>query len=342
MKNISILQVIGSLRGGGTEKVCLDLHKAFLLNGYKSTVFVLKNNVDYKIDENISFMEDENLLNEIKNKKFDLIIGHMQDIASKMQSIKQNKNVFFVIHTSVFFRLNKQNFFKRLINRYKTNKIYQNSNIIAVSHGVENDFLLNGKVKVKSSRVIYNLFDFNLINKQAQMIPQYNFNKHYIINIGSLSSVKRQDILLEAFSKIKSNVDLVILGKGGRLKKLQTLAHKLNISKKVHFLGWINNPYAYIQNAKLLILTSEAEGFPGVLIESLYLNTPVVSTNCISGPNEILNNELNQFLCEVNNPNDIAKKIDSALQSYPKIKNNFNPTIYSFENVVRQYISLIE
>jgi glycosyltransferase involved in cell wall biosynthesis len=70
---------------------------------------------------------------------------------------------------------------------------------------------------------------------------------------------------------------------------LQQLVKKLQIEKDVIFVGFQKNPYVYINNANLLMLTSDSEGLPTVIIESLILGTPVVSTDCPTGPNEILN-----------------------------------------------------
>jgi len=83
--------------------------------------------------------------------------------------------------------------------------------------------------------------------------------------------------------------------------------------------GFQKNPYPIIKNAKLTVLSSEREGLPRVLVESLILKTPIVSTNCPSGPEEIMTGELSAYLTKLNNPADLAEKIDQALDRYPEI-----------------------
>ncbi len=96
-----------------------------------------------------------------------------------------------------------------------------------------------------------------------------------------------------------------------------------------------------MKNAKLLILSSEREGLPTVLIESLILGTPVVSTDCHSGPNEILTGELSSYLAKVNDPEDLSQKIALALKEYPKIESSYTDK-FCKETVFDNYVSLFD
>ena len=178
---------------------------------------------------------------------------------------------------------------------------------------MEKDFLT--LTTPKTIQTIYNPFDIEEIREKAEEKIDLNFD--YIINVGNLTKVKNQALLLKAYSKLDTNLHLVLVGKGNQETNLKNLAKKLGIEKKVHFLGWQSNPYKYIKNAKLFVLSSNVEGFGNVLVESLILNTPVVSTNCPSGPNEILVDELSQFLAKDNNE-DYIKHLN-ALKIYAKM-----------------------
>ncbi len=100
--------------------------------------------------------------------------------------------------------------------------------------------------------------------------------------------------MLDAFKLVRSDVKLLILAKYNT--KLKDMIRERGLDDKVVILGFQQNPYKYIKNAKLLVLSSDREGLPTVVIESLILKTPVVSTDCPTGPREILIDDLSKWL----------------------------------------------
>jgi len=123
------------------------------------------------------------------------------------------------------------------------------------------------------------------------------------------------DRLLRAYHASGVQTPLVLLGKGNQEATIRTLIDKLGLQDRVTLLGYHTNPYPYIQGAKALILTSDAEGLPRVLIEALMLHTPVISVDCPSGPSEILTQELADFLIAPDNEKGLAdaiKRMDQA------------------------------
>jgi len=331
-----ILQIIGTLRGGGAERVALTLHKAFTKLYQNSKILVLNEKTDYNInDKNIIF--EKNILEFINKNNPELVIAHMQDTAEILQPIKNQKNIWFVIHTTISQRLKQKNIFSRYKLQKKFISIYKNSNIITVSNGIKKDleqFKLNANIKT-----IYNPFNIEEIKKLGNEKIDLNFE--YIISVGNMTKIKRQDLIIKAFSKLNNpNLHLVLLGKGNQEKNLKKLVKQLNLENKVHFLGWQENPYKYIKNAKLFVLASEIEGFGNVLVESLILNTPIVSTNCPSGPNEILINELSKFLVKVGDVNELKEKIELALNNYPKIEQKYYQN-FDYLTIAKQYKELI-
>jgi len=324
-----IVQVIGTLRGGGAERVALTLHKAFKILNEESKVLVLSNKKDYEIDD-----KDVIIGADIKNIKADLIIAHMQDVSEKLMN---NLDVWHVIHSTLSERIKNKNFISKFKNTLKLRNLYSDKKLIAVSNGVKEDVIKNLRIKPKIIKTIYNPFCIEEIKKKADENIDLDFD--YIINVGNLTKVKNQALLLKAYSKLNTNLHLLLLGKGNQETNLKNLAKKLGIEKKVHFLGWQSNPYKYIKNAKLFVLSSNVEGFGNVLVESLILNTPVVSTNCPSGPNEILVDELSQFLAKVNDENDLKEKIELALREYPKIEEKYYKR-FDHLNIARKYLEL--
>jgi len=117
------------------------------------------------------------------------------------------------------------------------------------------------------------------------------------------------------------------------------LSKKLGIEQKVKFLGFVKNPYPYIKNAKLLVSSSNSEGLPRVIVESLILNTPVVSTYSSEGVFEVMENALKEFVVPKNDPKALADKMKQALKSYPRIEEKYYKK-FSEEESFRRFLAL--
>jgi glycosyltransferase involved in cell wall biosynthesis len=169
-------------------------------------------------------------------------------------------------------------------------------------------FNIDSKVKT-----IYNFLDINSIENFKDNTPR----KKRVIHIAQLVEQKAQHYLLKSFAKIKeqlNDVELIIIGKGELEDELKALAKELNIEDAVRFLGWSDNPFYWLQNSDVFVLTSLWEGMPNVVIESMACKCPVISFDCPSGPNEIINkpNE-NGILIEVGNIEELTQNIVKVL-----------------------------
>ena len=109
--------------------------------------------------------------------------------------------------------------------------------------------------------------------------------------------------------KKKINFETVLLGSGKLKKNIQDFVKKNDLKYNVKIIDYKQNPYPYIKQADFLILTSLHEGLPNILLEALVLNKFVISSNCETGPKEILLNGKGGALFKVKNYNDLAKKI---------------------------------
>jgi len=130
---------------------------------------------------------------------------------------------------------------------------------------------------------------------------------------------------------------LVLVGQGPLKDEAVDLVKKLKIENKVVFSGFQSNPYPYMKNAKFMVLSSEFEGLGMVILESLALNTPVISTDCNSGPGEILPKK---NLTPVNDIRALSIKIKDAVKNM----DNYNCKIkeeFLLENVIKEYLKLI-
>ena len=140
-----------------------------------------------------------------------------------------------------------------------------------------------------------------------------------ILGVGELSARKDFATLVRAFARLRRArpCRLMILGKGKQREKLLTLADELGVAEDMELLGFRQNPYPYMRRAKEFVLTSVCEGMPTVLIEALALGTPVVSTDCPSGPREILQDDRYGPLVPVGDVEALAEAMAGTLDNPP-------------------------
>ncbi len=229
----------------------------------------------------------------------------------------------------------------KLIKKRELKNLYNNKNIITVSDGVKKD-ILTLNISPKSIQTIYNPFNFEEIKKQARESIKIDLPPNYIVHVGRFSKIKRHDILIKAFSFLKDKeLKLILVGDGEEKENILTLIKKLDLTNKVILLGFIKNPYPIIKNAKLLVLSSENEGFGNVLIEAMILNTKIVSTNAPTGPKEIMQDDLSKYLAKINNPKDLADKIELSLKNNYLIKKEYIQN-YQKDIILNKYTNLFD
>ena len=175
--------------------------------------------------------------------------------------------------------------------------------------------------KISGKKVI-NIYN-PAYDKKVIKLSKKKINKKFsIINIGRLEDQKDHATLIKAFELIKNkkNLNLLIIGYGSLKENIQNLIVKFKLQKKIKILSNISNPYPYLKNSKLLVLSSKYEGFPNVIAESIMLNTPVISANCRSGPKEILLNGSGGELFNVGDHYMLSKKIENFFKDQKPLK----------------------
>lgn len=349
--------VLTDLSGGGAEKAILNISKELIQRGHIVNIILFRNNNEYNIPDGVLLTVLSNspsfgwigkrilayqLSKAIKilekNGRFDTVVSTLP-LADEISVLARLSNHWCRIANTLSVeieRLSKNNIKKsqRRLNRYKN--IYDGKKLIAVSDGVKTDLKRNIGLKEAKIKVIYNPFNFKQIKKLS--VESLNTpDTPYIVHVGRFSAQKRHDILLDAYKNIHNSHKLVLLTNNH--PKLIEMIKQRCLNDRVIIAGFQKNPYPWISNAQLLVLSSDHEGMPNVIIESLIVGTTVVSTDCPSGPKEILGQKFPQYLSPVNNSMTLSKIIDRALDNKPDMS-SINLTKYQLEGSIDNYESL--
>lgn len=180
--------------------------------------------------------------------------------------------------------------FKMILMRF----LYRHADkVVTVSKEVAREFIEYFALPSNKVVTIYNPVPVQAIIVKARWAVDHPFiidDEYLIISAGRLERVKRFDKLLRILALLRSRavkVKLIIAGKGNLESELRELARELMIDDHVDFIGFREDVYAWIAKADLFVLTSDYEGFPMVILESMVCGTPVISSN-FSGVTEII------------------------------------------------------
>ena len=222
----------------------------------------------------------------------------------------------------------------RRIGRYR--RMYGARALIAVSEGVAADLRGSAAIGCARLEVIPNPFDFAGI-RGLSALPADLPRGPYVIHVGRFSGQKRHDLLLDAYSRLHVPHRLVLLVEPD--PALAEMIRVRGLSGRVDVAGFQHNPYPWIAGADLLVLCSDHEGLPNVIVEALALGVPVVSTDCPSGPREILGTALPGCLVRVGDAAALAAAMENAL-ARPPDASRVDLSRYSMDRVVTAYENL--
>lgn len=256
------------------------------------------------------------------------------------------QRVVFQVNTHITQSFSHRPSWVRWYRKRRITRILKGANeVVAVSSGVGADLqaIAGGDLKLS---VIHNplITPQMLAQARARRAPDTQIPGRYLVASGRLSRQKGFDTLLRAFAQIPVAVTpmLVILGDGKDKNALQALATQLGIENRVLWPGFVANPYPWMAQAAAFVLSSRWEGFGNVLAEAMALGTPVISTRCPSGPEEILEEGQMGPLVAVDDPDALSAAIRSVLSNpLPPEQLRASAQRFAVDRGVSRYASLL-
>jgi len=375
-----LLIIIHSLKkGGGAERVVsnltIQLSKKYNINIL--TIYDFKNLYPYvgnyySLKENLGLIR--NLLNSLKFYTIirpiriyklirqispDIIISNMEltniyTILSKF-IFRFKIPLIIVTHTNpkIAYRKGKK-YIRILLKIFYSLKL--TDKIITVSKKIRKILEFEFGIKKNKLKTIYNSIDLERINelKRERLFKSKEIFKHdnliKFISIGSLRKVKGHKYLIDAFSEVKEQVPnskLVIIGEGPLRRKLEKRIKKKNLVNDVFLLGLKKNPYKYLAKSDIFVFSSLYEGFGIVLLEALSCEIPIISTDCETGPREILDNGKYGLLVKVKDIDGLRNKMillakDKGLINYYTKDSLKRAEFFNKKRIMKKWIEIIE
>lgn len=350
----TILFILPDLNQGGAERVimtlCNELDRTkfcpklvlFKKQGYYLNY--LKNDVEI-IELNISRIRYSifKIIPLIRKLKPEIVFTGWGEISAFLSPI-----ISFFPNTKFITR--ETNVVSKHVTRKEILFFYRFYNnfhqIIAQSDDMKNDLIQTFNISENKIIKINNPVDFDLINRLKLENVFVTFNTGYknIVAIGNLSPRKGFDLLLKVMNKLKNEkIKLTILGDGAFKEELLDLKEQLELSN-VSFLGKVSNPFVFLKQADLFVLSSRYEGFPNVLLEAGACGTYSLANNAPGGINEIIENKINGEIFPIEDSEGFAQRIKEVLnESHDKSKIVKSiHSRFSKQIIIQQYESVFD
>ncbi|WP_335938634.1 glycosyltransferase [Fusobacterium polymorphum] len=286
-------------------------------------------------------------IKKLKKNNYVATITFFQYLPAYITKIKGAKHFIFLHGSVEHFFQGIRKYFKKLFFK-KLNKF---DYVCTVSEEMLDQLREVFPKLTNKQETIYNPFDYEKIKEKSKDYSELSkeerelITKPYICSVGRINEGQKDfTTLINSYKKLvdenKIEENLVIVGDGPDLELLEEYIKKLKLEQRVFFLGRKNNPYVWIDNCKLFVLSTKFEGFGLVLTESMLLNKKVISSNCLVGPKEILENGKYGKLFEIGNVEELSEKILITLDEEEKETEEY--VIKKFNTGFKKLLELIK
>ena len=351
-----------SLAGGGAETVTLTLCDGLARQGYDVRLVVGTSSgaLSNAIPAGVS-IEDLRasralagvaaLFRYLRRERPDVVISaisHASIIAAFVVRLGVRRSGLIVMHhntTSISTRRSVRRR-DRLVPMLCAVAYRMADRIIAVSHGVAADLSRSSHIPIARIQVVPNPIDYDRIQSlAAQDIDAATLpggRAPLVVAAGRLETQKGFDVLLRAFAAMREPSRLVILGDGPLRGDLVATVDEFGLTGRVELPGFVKNPYAYFRQANAYVLASRWEGLPTVLLEALAFRLRIVSTDCPSGPSEILSGVEGAELVPVDDHEALAEALDRAVTAGPLRQTRDDWRAYDVGSIIKQLSAVVE
>lgn len=361
--SMTIAIFLPSLRGGGAERAVVTLANGLAAKGLDVTLVAASSDGEYwsEVDNSVKLrclnrrriiFALKPLVRYLRNEKPKVLISalsHANVVAVIGTKLARAGNQVVVSERATYstFGGKEQSFTSRVLHHIIRPSYLAADGIVAVSAGVAEDFsqvfsiprnritVIHNPVVTDRLRALATAPVDNAVNRQA--------GAQQIVAAGRLINAKGFDTLLRAFALLLQSAEdgayrLIIMGDGPLRGELEQLCAQLNIHDKVHFAGFVDNPFAVMRSADVFVLSSRSEGLPNVLIQAMACGTPVVATDCPSGPREILEDGQWGELVPVDDAPALANALKRTLfaTEHPDVRQRAE--FFSVERAVNGYL----
>ncbi len=353
-----------SLKTGGAERVMVELANHFSALGYPVDLVLVQKAGDFleDVSQGINVVDFQSkrtltalvpLISYLRRRRPVGLIAsmvHCNIVALLARSMAGTQTRIIIRQENTMSRAARNAPTKRgrWILRVAARMYPKAESIIAVSNGVADDLSESLDIPRDRIRTVYNPCPIEkVVQAGSQQVDHPWFvpgAPPVIVSMGRLHPQKDYGTLLQAFRIVRLDRDarLLIMGEGSERDKLTALADDLGISDSLSLPGSFTNPFPYLARAKVFVLSSRWEGHPLVLAEALASGITVVSTDCPSGPREVLDRGRYGILVPMGNPGAIAEGIIKALDSpFPAQLLKKRAREFSMDSIGREYVNML-
>ncbi len=353
-----------NLDGGGAERMMVNLASGFARRGYQTDLVLAEARGPYleQVASEVNIVDLESsgvaaslprLVRYLRQQRPESLLAtlnHASVVALLGCRLARVRTRTVIRESNMLFPYQTPSLRQRSL-KASVKLLYPTADAhVAVSQGVADSLQDFVKLNPKNVHTIYNPVITNGLLERARLAPEHPWlvdrsqsSPPVLLGVGRLTGQKDFGTLVRAFARVRQTqkAQLIILGEGTQRLNIEALAAELGVAEDVSLPGFVDNPFAFMARADLFVLSSRFEGLPGALIQAMACGCKVVSTDCPSGPAEILKGGLAP-LAPVGDAEALAQAMLETLNDpAPRPELRDRALDFSEETIIPQYLQVL-